>query len=179
MLVRVPFCTSFFKVWAILCACCFGSCKDFKNWKNSYSPSLIIHFEPEKDPVVPNALKNLRSEKIQKEFFVRLPHKGAHNQAFKLIGTQTIPLNPDANEVEFTIESISFCQKIKVFYERVASLISTEAGGLQQAYVIQDITFGTDTDPNDLRSPLFTKFKIEQPVLLKKDKNKHHVTLYY
>ncbi len=175
---------SFFKVWAILVACLFTSCKDFKNWKSSCPASLIIQFDSEKDPGVPGALKKLSSVQIRKGYFVLLPppSKEDQNALFRLSSKQTIPLNPEANEVSFTIENQSYFSKIIVQYERVISLISPEAGGLQQQYRVQNIELHTSTDLKDLRRPLFTKFKIEQPVLRhSKDKNKHdaHVTLYY
>lgn len=182
MLVRVSICMSFFKIWSVLCACLFISCKDFKNWKSSCASSLTIQFEPEKDLVVPGALKNLSSERIQKGFFVLSPSKDTHNKWFQLSGTQTIPLNPDANEVSFTIENEIYYRKITVRYERVISLISPEAGGLQQEYIVRNIELHTNTDPKNPKRHLFTKFKIEQPVLRRnKDKNKHdaNVTLYY
>lgn len=169
-----------FPILAVFGTCFLASCKDFKNWKSVYASSLTIRFEPEKDPIVPNALHSLKSKKLEYQtFWLSSPMHPSPSPGFFLNPTRTqeIRLDPSADEVSFTIENHFYYHKVTVQYERIVSLISPEAGGLQQAYVVRNIVLDSLSDGS--RSPIFTQFKIAGSIPRKKDKNKDHVTLYY
>ena len=171
----IVFAQSLKKVFIFFFLVFLVSCKDFTSWKSRYDTKVIIQFKPEMDVLIPEVLKDLRSEKLEGlsfSKFILLVNQKVDN--FRLSKNLHIPLIADGNQVSFIINNEEYYHKVTIFYERVVSLISPEAGGLQQKYIIKNIEFGT----KDHRRSIFKKFKIESSVPLKKGK-KQHVTIYY
>ncbi|WP_339044482.1 hypothetical protein [Cardinium endosymbiont of Tipula unca] len=162
--------------------CLFGllSCKDFKSWESRYLAQANIIFKQKTDNLVPEKLKDLHSVKLESRKFL-VVSMGSEKKYFSFSATLPIDFNPSANQVSFEIEDDDYYQKVTVFYERMVSLISPDAGGLQQQYTIQNVQFYT----KDHKKPIFKAFKIEKPVPFVakgnaaiKD-NQSHVTIYY
>lgn len=153
------------------------ACKDFKNWESRYGHEVKITFELEKDEWAPEIAKDLGSYKLSKQDFIKQPIVTDNDEKFLLTDPLTIPLDPDANEVSFELKDKNniYYHSVTIYYKRMVSLISPEAGGLQIQYVIKPIQLGTKNN----KRPIFKKFKIENPVPLKEEKDKTHVTLYY
>ncbi|WP_243018182.1 MULTISPECIES: DUF6452 family protein [Candidatus Cardinium] len=164
------------------------SCKDFKNWESKYASQINIKFEVEKsefNPELPRNLQRLKIEKLFKEKDLKFSASD-NNQLVDIEishDSVSIPLNPNADTVSFNLASRStkdktmYYQTVTIRYERKASLISPEAGGLQIQYFIKEIQLHTMPNSN----PIFKRFSIESAVPLQIDtkESKTHVTLYY
>lgn len=169
---------------AFICLWLLGllSCKDFKSWESIYDCEVKIKFESEKDEWAPQVLKNLQSAKTSKLLNEsKLTAFLGNNKHIEISNNSLcIPLNPYADAVSFALSSLedkgnSHYQTVTIYYQRRFSLISPEAGGLQVQYTVKDIKFSTTNNKN----PFFKKFTIEDPIPLKEEKTKTHVTLYY
>ena len=166
------------KKWCVLAI--LTSCKDLKNWDSRYDTTLNIKFQPAMDPLVPTVCQELHSKKLEALPFSKVLLKDNQKaELFYLSQTLPIPLIPDGNRVSFflTDDASYYYHKVTIHYDRIISLISPEAGGLQQKYVIKDIVF---TNKADKRS-IFKTFTIEHAVPLKIEKatQTQHVTIYY
>lgn len=167
---------------AIIPLCLFGllSCKDFKSWESRYTSQVNIVFKQKMDDLVPDKLKDLHSIKLASRNFLE-GLIGTKKKHCSLSNILSISLNPDANQVSFEIEDDDYYQKVTIFYERIVSLISPDAGGLQQQYIIQNVKFCA----KDNKKVIFKAFKIERPVPLVEKENfatkntQNHVTIYY
>ncbi|WP_342264980.1 hypothetical protein [Cardinium endosymbiont of Philonthus spinipes] len=155
------------------------SCKDFKSWESSYTPNVQIALVQEKDGDAPAVVKDLHSIVLEKFSWTKRPVVTRNDSCFLFSSTSelTIPLNPNADTVSFEVENIGgiYYHKITIYYDRIVSLISPEAGGLQIQYVIKRIQLST----KNTKRPIFKKYTIDNPVPLKAEKNQTHVTLYY
>ncbi|WP_243518770.1 MULTISPECIES: DUF6452 family protein [unclassified Candidatus Cardinium] len=165
------------------------SCKDFKNWESRYASQVNIKFEVEKgefNPELPQNLQSLKIEKLFKENNLIAFLASDNNQLVEIKishDSVSIPLNPNADTVSFNLASrgtkhkTMYYQTVTIRYERKASLISPEAGGLQIQYLIKEIQLHTMPNTN----PIFKRFSIESAVPLQVDtkESKTHVTLYY
>ncbi|MEF2232654.1 hypothetical protein [Candidatus Cardinium sp. TP] len=149
------------------------SCKDFKSWESKYGKQVKIAFLPAKDKKVPGTLADLQSERLSALRFWQLPLLTEHDAPFLLKDGLSIPLDPNADAVSFELidENARYYLQVTICYERMVSLISTEAGGLQVQYTIQ----GVQCNKKDF----FKKITIDGPVPLKAEKEKPNVTLYY
>jgi len=157
----------------------FISCKDFRNWNSIYTDTVNIAFEQEGDPLVPNTIKDLHSEKMKdRDVFIHFLHKEVKREETQL-HKKTIPLSliPDDNKVQILVRSSdeSYYHQVIIHYERVVSLISPQAGGLQQKYIIKSI----DLEKQEGKKTIFKGFKINDAVPLEENKHSTHVTIYY
>lgn len=167
---------------AIIPLCLFGllSCKDFKSWESGYTSQVNVVFKQKMDGLVPEKLKDLHSLKLASRSFLE-GLIGAEKKHFSLSNTLPIYLKPDANQVSFEIEDDDYYQKVTIFYERIVSLISPDAGGIQQQYIIQNVKFCA----KDNKKAIFKAFEIEKRVpFVEKENfatknNQNHVTIYY
>ena len=158
-------------------------CKDFKNWQSSYNPEISITFKPEKDALVPAVFKDLRSEKLAGMSWHRCIEGGVLEKVhpLKQSNPMKIPLKPDQNAVAVEIRDSEaearYYHKITIYYKRKVSLISPEAGGLQQKYILTHVVFSTQPD----KQPIFKSHEIESavPLKTKEAEKKTHVTIYY
>ncbi|MGI2298731.1 hypothetical protein ACRRVB_02965 [Candidatus Cardinium hertigii] len=168
-------------------------CKDFKNWESIYGNVLNIKFEKAMDEWAPGVLEDLGSEKLSELHFLKnitFPNK--KNDSLSIINSDDdkilqlttnlrIELKPNTNQVSVkligaTNKQNPYHQKVTIYYETIVSMISPQAGGLQIQYRIKDIQFDKNTN-----KPIFKRFAIEHPVLLKKEEaqSNANVTLYY
>ncbi|WP_114909969.1 hypothetical protein [Cardinium endosymbiont of Sogatella furcifera] len=150
------------------------SCKDFKSWESKYGNQVKIAFAPAKDKRVPGALADLQSELLSELTFYKLsPLLTKDSPPFLLKDGLSISLDPNADAVSFELIDENRCYyfQVTICYERMVSLISTEAGGLQVQYTIQEVQCN--------KKDFFKKITIDGPVPLQAEKEKPNVTLYY
>lgn len=166
-----------------LCLFILLSCKDFKSWESRYTDQIHITFEQKKDDIVPDKLESLRSVSLKFENFQVdgdiIKDKKKNDRSFTLENPFSIYLKPTINQTSFTIYNDAYYQKITISYECIVSLISPDAGGLQQKYIIKNVEFSNKKN----KKTIFKTFKIENRVpSIKEDNTKlndNHVTIYY
>lgn len=187
----------------LICLLGMVACKDFKNWESNYPHQVEIKFKREEEPFGYYVVKDLASEKLANIQFMTTPMLRDSNP-FRLNSCEysplSIPLDPNNNKVSFEVFDVEtikanamqvnfeppyvvrkmYHQKVTIDYEKIVSMISHQAGGLQIQYLIKKISF--DTEEN--KKPIFKKFTIEYTDTnknhdSKKKEPKIHVTLYY
>jgi len=158
---------------------CIFSCTDFQSWNSVYEDRIVIAFKQEEDPDVPGCPKYLTSVKLADYPMDLCPLQPAQKRKEITLTKNakwSIPLMPNENYVSFLIKDDYYYHRVTVFYDRIASLISPQAGGLQQKYTITRVIFTT----KDGRLPIFNRYQILQATPLNTDKQSvHHVVLYY
>lgn len=180
MFVSFPLSFALFKYFRKACMLLWLSgllsCKDFKSWESIYGYEVKIKFEPEKEELVPDILKNLQSYKLSKLHFIKKPIITDEDKTVTLYSL-SLPLDPNADAVSFELENENnnYHNKVTICYERIVSLIAPGAGGLQIQYTIKDVQLHTKLH----KRSIFKRCTIEKFVLLKEEKEKAHVTLYY
>ncbi|MBX9889922.1 MAG: hypothetical protein K2X94_01475 [Amoebophilaceae bacterium] len=155
-------------------------CKDFKNWQSVYGSKINVTFKPVMDGLVPAVVKDLRSVKLNQMIFYKRIGGGSWENISSLNPAKSIeiPLKPGENEVSVEIQGQSgYYHKVTIHYKSTLSLISPEAGGLQQKYILTHVVLSTQPD----KQPIFKSHEIESaiPLKTKEAEKTTHVTIYY